>query len=1314
MRAGLLASTLALLVACAPANLWSQQLGRQKDLTQQGIQTLRDQIAELDGRAIIGFKPASEAQGMRPDGTPALSAGAVSRLADSLRPLGVSVHRQFNIIPAVAVRLDPDRLEALLANPEIDYVEPDFENELYAPSDVTAAAVVQDIPWGITRVDAAGAWPFTKGAGVKVGIIDTGIDENHPDLNPLGGVNVVTGGTTRNDWDDNSPYCPTHGTHVAGTVAALDNTIGVVGVAPEADLYAVRVFDPGNSGTAPGCYYLDEHLILALQWSVENSLDVVNMSIGGRFPSIAVSDALFAAFQAGVLPVAASGNDYGAVGYPGGFSSVIGVGATDEADNRVSFSNYGPELDVTAPGIRVLSTVGGGGYESWQGTSMATPHVTGVAALVRAARPDLGPDDVRQILYSTADDVNAPGFDVYTGWGVVQAGAAVNAVASTNLALSLIPGSVSLAAEPGGSSVMTSVEVRNVGAAGTINWTATADASWIGLSPTAGTATESTPGSLDVTADPTGLSVGLHTGFITVSGNAANSPAQVQVRFVVAERIPLDAAVATAGYVPTGGRARYLLSGTAGQQIDVAVVADESHSTPLYDPNVRIYHPDGERLLAFNEDAVYAGLWYQALVYGVTLPANGDYIVEVGSYLDCCSGGFLLKARPAGPILGFNPYVISERGEENGAPEQIPLDVINLSGTGTLDWTASSPQSWITIDPASGAVSQTGQPVAMADLRPTEREIRREVPEGDQDTRPGPQERVRRDVLEGFGLSKEKLEESGLASLGLAIGPQFEAPTLDAEVQAMEVMVILDGAGLPLGWNIGDILFEPADGWLSPTIPVGFSVYSEGMEIVSSGHYLPRDMTTDDTRPGDPPVIAATADNGGSLFPIASDGTVGAPVATGFNQYPGGLTLGQDANWYVGSRAFDYKIIKVTRDGASSDFVTLPSTAFYMGWGPPPDGDLYATACNVGRVYRISLDGSAFEQIGPSLSCPSGIAYRPQDNSLYVANGWATGMTRIPLDDPNNTSSVATNAEDVLAVAVGMSGTVYFTDDPGNLWSIDPAVATQATLLAVTPADVGLKGLDVAEGALMMASYDWGEFYRYPVDDEPIPHPSEFLLEDIVAYLDVSEIDAAQGEAFEVPLVLASTDESDLQVAGYRNELNWQATELNYSANRAGDFGGSFVANDTEADQGVFRAVTARATDVAVPLTTLFWLTYELDASLEPGQCADISILFHELVDETGADLLPSLYVETPASIGMGEGKGDVTGDGSIGAADAVQILRWLVGLPICEGCDISNGDTNCDGEIAASDAVVILRWLVGLPVGDACVGIPRIGPCPQ
>ena len=294
---------------------------------------------------------------------------------------------------------------------------------------------------------------------------------------------------------------------------------------------------------------------------------------------------------------------------------------------------------------------------------------------------------------------------------------------------------------------------------------------------------------------------------------------------------------------------------------------------------------------------------------------------------------------------------------------------------------------------------------------------------------------------------------------------------------------------------------------------------------------------------------------------------------------------------------------------------------------------------------------------------------------------------------------------------MGQSGIVYFTNDDGNVWSIDPDVTSTATQLARAPGFDEQFGLALTEGALMISSRGFGEFYRYAVNDGPIQHPS---LGDMVAYLDLEQIDAAPGEAFEVPLVLESTYESDLPVAAFQSELNWQPSELNYIANREGDFNGDFVPDDAEASQGVFGASATRATNVAVPVTTLFWATYELDAALEPGQCADISILFHELTDETGENLLPGLYVHTPASIGLGEEMGDVTGDGVIGTADAVQILRWLVGLPICDGCDISIGDASCDDVIAAADAVTILRWLVGLPVGDACIGIPRIGPCPE
>ena len=173
---------------------------------------------------------------------------------------------------------------------------------------------------------------------------------------------------------------------------------------------------------------------------------------------------------------------------------------------------------------------------------MSAPHAAGVATLIRAAAPSLSADDVREILRNTAGDIADAGYDYFTGYGVVNAEAAVTAVGTSAFALSTVPGLLTLTAEPGGSPVMESVEIRNVGASGTINWTASAAATWLSVDPGSGTATDVTPSTLDVTADPTGLAPGIYTGFVTTEGNAANSPVETRVRFAVAPRIVLDPA----------------------------------------------------------------------------------------------------------------------------------------------------------------------------------------------------------------------------------------------------------------------------------------------------------------------------------------------------------------------------------------------------------------------------------------------------------------------------------------------------------------------------------------------------------------------------------------------------------------------------------------------------------------------------------------------------------------------------------------------------------------------------------------------------
>ncbi|MBI5883170.1 MAG: S8 family peptidase [Elusimicrobia bacterium] len=226
-------------------------------------------------------------------------------------------------------------------------------------------------PWGIQRVNAAGAWAKTQGAGVRVAVIDTGIDYNHPDLkgNVYGGANVVNEAKPKDYMDDQG-----HGTHVSGTIAALKDGKGVVGVAPKAKLFGVKVLDAEGSGDY-------STIIAGIQWAVKNKMQVANMSLGAEEGMDALHEAIKAATSAGLLIVAAAGNNGGKVGYPAAYPEVVAVSASNSADKITSFSSRGPEIAFIAPGANIKSSFMGGGYENLDGTSMACPHVVGLAAL---------------------------------------------------------------------------------------------------------------------------------------------------------------------------------------------------------------------------------------------------------------------------------------------------------------------------------------------------------------------------------------------------------------------------------------------------------------------------------------------------------------------------------------------------------------------------------------------------------------------------------------------------------------------------------------------------------------------------------------------------------------------------------------------------------------------------------------------------------------------------------------------------------------------------------------------------------------------
>lgn len=284
---------------------------------------------------------------------------------------------------------------------------------------IGTTAMAQVLPWGIDRIDAELVWPEGNSADpVKVGIIDTGISTRHPDLtlNVRGGINTIN---PMKSWNDDNG----HGSHVAGIVGAVNNTVGVVGTAPAVDLYAVKVLGANGSG------YVSD-IIEGLDWSMQNGMQVVNMSLGTTADIQSFHDAISTAKNAGIVLVAAAGNSGGAVNYPAAYAETIAVSATDTNNNIASFSSRGTEVDLAAPGVSIYSTYKGTGYATLSGTSMASPHVAGAVALVLntpVGASDVNGngvwdvDEVTQKLKDSAIDLGTAGFDNLYGWGLVNA-----------------------------------------------------------------------------------------------------------------------------------------------------------------------------------------------------------------------------------------------------------------------------------------------------------------------------------------------------------------------------------------------------------------------------------------------------------------------------------------------------------------------------------------------------------------------------------------------------------------------------------------------------------------------------------------------------------------------------------------------------------------------------------------------------------------------------------------------------------------------------------------------------------------------------
>jgi subtilisin len=344
-----------------------------------------------------------------------------------LRNFGAVKVKRLNLINSQAVHLSPGAEKHLKRKNEILRIDEDlvisavFKKTKPKPKRPHhSPKQPEKLPWGIQRIYADLVWEVTTGSMVKVAILDTGIDLNHPDLwrNIKGGINTLRPRKSAND--DNG-----HGTHLAGTIAAIDNNFGVIGVGPEIHLYAVKVLDKKGEG------WLSD-LIDALDWCIDNKIQVINMSFGSLEGNQSFHDAIIRAHQAGITMVASAGNngeDSGLIEYPAFYPETLAVSAVDEYDDFASFSSYGPQIDLTAPGVNILSTYRNAFYETMYGTSMSAAHVTGTVALILTTSPKRGydldrdriwdPDEIRERLTDTAEDL---GLDYqYQGAGLVRA-----------------------------------------------------------------------------------------------------------------------------------------------------------------------------------------------------------------------------------------------------------------------------------------------------------------------------------------------------------------------------------------------------------------------------------------------------------------------------------------------------------------------------------------------------------------------------------------------------------------------------------------------------------------------------------------------------------------------------------------------------------------------------------------------------------------------------------------------------------------------------------------------------------------------------
>lgn len=285
----------------------------------------------------------------------------------------------------------------LEGHPDVEYTEPDIQIMITEPYKGTIMNITESpLPWGIEWIEAEKVWPYSRGRGVRVAVIDTGISSEHPAIrdNYAGGVSILSPQFAPQDYNG-------HGTHVAGIIAGRAPELGIVGVAPRAHLYAVKAFNRKGSANL-------SDLLSGINWCIENNMQVVNMSFGMEKLSESLKQAIQIAHNKGIVMVAATGNQgfSNKIDYPARYPETISVASLSKNGDISVFSNMSKGVDIVAPGDKIPSAWLNSSKREMSGTSMAVPHVAGVVALLLYRYPDLNPEQIRYLLTQSSHKLN--------------------------------------------------------------------------------------------------------------------------------------------------------------------------------------------------------------------------------------------------------------------------------------------------------------------------------------------------------------------------------------------------------------------------------------------------------------------------------------------------------------------------------------------------------------------------------------------------------------------------------------------------------------------------------------------------------------------------------------------------------------------------------------------------------------------------------------------------------------------------------------------------------------------------------------------